>query len=79
VPERAAVYITFLLFIGAMMALLVWWCRWSGSSARHDDGTAAVMGRLREIAGDLAERFPDLMTEAQIDQWIASATSQWAR
>src|SRR5690606_37568644 len=34
------------------------------------------MLRIREIGRDLAERFPDLITPAQIDQWVAAATSQ---
>jgi putative permease len=35
-----------------------------------------VMGRIREIGRDLAERFPDLITQAQIDQWVAAAANQ---
>lgn len=77
VPERPAVYLTFLLFVGAMIAFLgfvvplVWQQLRSMMRALPD-----VMGRIREIGRDLAERFPDLITEAQIDQWVVAATNQ---
>jgi putative permease len=76
VPEKAAVYITFLLFIGGMLALLavvvplVWQQLRAMVIALPE-----VIGQLRTVAGDLAGRFPDLITETQVEQWVASATS----
>ncbi|MFU8816823.1 MAG: AI-2E family transporter [Pseudomonadales bacterium] len=77
VPERGAVYITFLLFVGGMVTFLVFvvplvWQQMRAMMVALPD----VMGRLREVGRDLAERFPDLITPAQIDQWIAAATNQ---
>ena len=77
VPERGAVYITFLLFVGAMVTFLVFvvplvWQQLRAMMVAAPD----VMGRLREVGRDLAERFPDVITAAQIDQWIAAATNQ---
>jgi len=77
VPERGAVYITFLLFVGAMVTFLVFvvplvWQQLRAMMVAAPD----VMGRLREVGRDLAERFPDFITRAQIDQWIAAATNQ---
>jgi putative permease len=77
VPERAAVYLTFLLFVGAMITLLVFVVPLAWQQLRSMMVAAPeVMGRLREVGRDLAERFPDLLTPAQIDQWVAAATNQ---
>jgi putative permease len=77
VPERAAVYFTFLLFVGAMVTFLVFVVPLVWQQLRAMMGALPeVMGRLREIGRDLAERFPDLITQAQIDQWLAAATNQ---
>lgn len=76
-PETAAVYLTFLLFIGGMLALvaivvpLVWQQLRAMVTALPQ-----VIGQLRTVAAELAGRFPDLVTEAQIDQWVTSATNQ---
>ena len=77
VPERSAVYLSFLLFVGAMIAFLgvvvplVW------QQLRAMVGALPeLMGRLREVGRDLSERFPDLIIQAQIDQWVVSATRQ---
>jgi len=76
VPEVAAVYITFLLFVGGMITLLavvvplVWQQLRAMVTALPE-----VITLLREGAGDMAERFPDMITQDQIDQWVASATS----
>jgi len=77
VPERMAVYVTFTLFVGAMIAFLgfvvplVWQQMRAMVVALPE-----IMGRIREIGRDLAERFPELITRSQIDQWVAAATSQ---
>jgi len=76
-PEKAAVYLTFLLFIGGMLALvaivvpLVWQQLRAMVAALPQ-----VIGQLRTVAAELAGRFPDLVTEAQLDQWVTSATNQ---
>lgn len=77
VPEWVAVHVTFLLFAGAMVAFLVFLVPllWQQLRALTVALPEAVV-RLREIGRDLAERFPDLITQGQIDQWFASATSQ---
>lgn len=77
IPERTAVYITFTLFVGAMITFLgfvvplVWQQTRAMVVALPD-----IMGRVREIGRDLAERFPELITRSQIDQWVAAATGQ---
>jgi putative permease len=76
VPERAAVYVTFLLFVGGMITFLVFVVPLAWQQMRAMMVAAPeVMGRLREVGRDLAERFPDLITRTQIDQWIAAATN----
>ncbi|MFW6093863.1 MAG: AI-2E family transporter, partial [Pseudomonadota bacterium] len=77
VPERAAVHLTFALFIGAMVTFLVFVVPLVWQQFRALMGALPeLMGRLREIGRDLSQRFPDLITPEQIDQWIAAATSQ---
>lgn len=77
IPEWVAVQIAFLLFVGAMVTFLVFVVPLVWQQLRALMGALPeVMVRLREIGHDLADRFPDLITQAQIDQWFASATSQ---
>jgi putative permease len=76
-PEKAAVYLTFLLFIGGMLAVIavlvpLVWQQLRGMVI----ALPQAIVQLRGVAGTLAERFPELITEAQIEQWVASATSQ---
>ena len=77
VPEWAAVYLTFTLFVGAMATFLVFVVPLVWQQLRAMMGALPeVMVRIREIGRDLSERFPDLITQQQIDQWIASATNE---
>ncbi|MDZ7670092.1 MAG: AI-2E family transporter [Gammaproteobacteria bacterium] len=76
-PEWVAVQIAFLVFVGAMVTFLVFVVPLVWQQLRALMGALPeVMVRLREIGRDLADRFPDLITQGQIDQWFASATSQ---
>jgi putative permease len=77
IPERVAVYITFLVFVGIMITFLVIIVplAWQQTRAMMA-ALPALMGRVREVGRDLAERFPEFITQTQIDQWIGSATSQ---
>jgi len=77
VPEAMAVYITFALFVGGLVALMVVVVPLVWQQLRAmTEALPEVMNRLRDLARDLAERFPDLITQAQIDTWVASATGQ---
>lgn len=76
-PRRPAVFLTFSLFLGAMIGFLGFIVPLAWQQTRAMMGALPeVMFRIREIGRDLAERFPDLITQAQIDQWVAAATSQ---
>lgn len=76
VPEPVAVYLTFVLFVGGLIALMVVVVPlvWQQLRAMVE-ALPQVMNRLRDVTRDLAERFPDLVTQAQVDQWIASTTN----
>jgi putative permease len=76
IPEAIAVYMTFLLFVGGLIAMLVFVVPlvWQQLRAMVE-GLPQVMTRLRDVARDLAERFPELVTPAQVDQWVASTTN----
>jgi putative permease len=76
VPEAIAVHITFLCFIGGLIALMVFVVPlvWQQLRAMVE-GLPQVMTRLRDVARDLAERFPELITPAQVDHWAASTTN----
>ncbi len=79
VPKAAAVYTTFLLFIGGFTgaALFVVPLVWRQLRALVE-ALPGVLGRLREAARDLAEAFPDLLTEAQITIWFDGVAGQLA-
>ncbi len=75
--ERSAVYLTFVLFVGAMITFLGFLVPLMWQQLRSMIGALPeLMVRLREIGRDLAERFPDLITQTQIDQWLGIATHQ---
>ena len=77
VPEAMAVYITFVLFVGGLIAMMVVVVPLVWQQLRAmTEALPEVMNRLRDLARDLAERFPDLITQGQIDSWVASATGQ---
>ncbi len=77
VPERMAVYVTFLLFLGAMIAFLGFLVPVLWQQLRAMMGALPeLVVRLREVVRDLAERFPDLIVQAQFDQWLVMATNQ---
>ena len=77
VPEAAAVWLAFLLFIGALTALALFVAPlvWQQLSALVE-ALPGLVGRWREAAGDLARAFPELLTEAQVTEWLAAGTSQ---
>ena len=76
-PDGAAVAITFLLFIGGLIALilfvvpLVWRQLRALAEAAPD-----LIVRLREAAADLTEAFPDLITERQVQSWVDLAAGE---
>ena len=76
-PDGAAVALTFLLFIGGLIALilfvvpLVWRQLRALAEAAPD-----LIVRLREAADDLTEAFPDLITERQVQSWVDLAAGE---
>ncbi|MCP5180720.1 MAG: AI-2E family transporter [Pseudomonadales bacterium] len=70
-PRGLCVYLTFLLFLGGMVALilflvpLVWRQSVALANALPD-----LIGRLREMAKDLAASSPQLVTPEQLDAWL---------
>ena len=77
VPEAGAVYATFLLFIGGLIgaALFVAPLVWRQLRALVE-ALPEVIGRLRDATRDLADAFPDLLTEDQITVWFDGAAGQ---
>ena len=77
VPEWGAVWLAFLLFIGALTALALFVAPLVWQQLRAlVEALPGIVGRLREAAGDLANTFPELITEAQVTAWLEAATSQ---
>ncbi len=78
-PAAAAVYVAFLLFLGGGVALvlflvpLVWQQLKSLAVALPD-----TIGQLRDVARELTEAFPDIVTEGQLAVWIDGAAGQLA-
>ena len=77
VPAGAAVYLTFLLFLGGLVAMvlfvvpLVWQQLKSLALALPD-----LIGRLGEVARELAQTFPDMVTEEQATVWFDGVAGQ---
>ncbi|MYF12293.1 MAG: AI-2E family transporter [Gammaproteobacteria bacterium] len=77
VPEAGAVWLAFLLFIGVLTALALFVAPLVWQQLRAlVEALPGLVGRGREAAGDLALAFPELLTEAQITQWLEAATNQ---
>ena len=77
VPEAGAVWLAFLLFIGVLTALALFVAPLVWQQLRAlVEALPGLVGRGREAAGDLAQAFPELLTEAQITQWLEAATNQ---
>ena len=77
VPERAAVYLTFLLFIGGLIGLVLFVAPLVSQQLRAlVEAAPNALERLREVTGDLAAAFPELATEEQITAWIDGLTGQ---
>lgn len=76
-PQALAVYLTFTLFVVGMVMLVLFVVPllWQQSQALIE-ALPNVVGRLREVGRDLGERFPELINQSQIDQWVAETTSQ---
>ena len=77
VPEVGAVYLAFLLFVGGLVgaALFVAPLVWRQLSALVQ-ALPQVIGRLREAAGDLAQAFPELVTQEQTAIWFDGVAGQ---
>ncbi len=77
VPEGLAVALTFLLFLGGLVALvlfvgpLVW-----RQMRALVDALPQLIVRLREAAQDLTEAFPDYITERQVQTWVDLAAGE---
>ena len=77
VPEVGAVYLTFLLFIGGVIALMLFvvplvWRQLQGLV----DALPNIIVRLQEATQDLATAFPEIVTDEQISVWLDAAASE---
>ena len=77
VPQSVAVYLTFLLFIGGLIALMLFvvplvWRQLQGLA----DALPSIIGRLQEAAQDFATAFPEFVTDQQIGVWVDTAAGE---
>ncbi len=77
VPDAGAVYLTFLLFVSGLVgvALFVAPLVWRQLAALVQ-ALPDVIGRLREMAGNLAAAFPEFVTEEQTEVWFDGVAGQ---
>jgi putative permease len=77
VPEVLAVYISFLLFLSALVALLLFVVPlvWQQLSALRV-ALPNIIARLQEMLRDLPEVAPGYVTPAQVDQWLNLAAGE---
>jgi putative permease len=77
VPETLAVYLCFILFLGALLALLIFvvplvWQQLMGLRAALPN----IITRLQEMLRDLPEMAPGYVTAEQVDQWLDLAAGE---
>ena len=77
VPERAAVYLSFVFFLGALTTLLLFvvplvWQQLSALRAALPN----IISRLQDMLRDLPEVAPGYVTAAQVDQWLDLAAGE---
>ncbi|MFV2089461.1 MAG: AI-2E family transporter [Pseudomonadales bacterium] len=77
VPEMAAVYFSFVLFLGGLIALLLFvvplvWQQLSALRAAMPN----IIARLQEMIRELPEVAPGFVTPEQVDQWLSLAAGE---
>lgn len=77
IPERGAVFLTFLLFLSAMVATFVFFLPLVWRQLRSlVEALPNIMLRLQDLGADLQATFPDWVTRAQLDTWLDNAAGQ---
>lgn len=76
-PETFAVYLSFVLFLGALVALLIFvvplvWQQLMALRAALPN----IISRLQDMLRDLPEMAPGYVTAEQVDQWLDLAASE---
>jgi putative permease len=78
-PETFSIYLVFLLFLGAMVALILFLVPLVWQQLR-----ALIIGlpggfeQVRALLMNFAESSPEFVTSTQIDQWLSSVTTEVA-
>ncbi|MDP6376936.1 MAG: AI-2E family transporter [Pseudomonadales bacterium] len=76
-PDLSAVIVTFALFVGVLFAVMLFvaplvWRQLQGLLVSLPD----AMVRVREVTQELADSFPELVTEQQINTWLENVTGE---
>ncbi len=76
-PRSVAVYLTFLLFLGGLIAMVLFlgplvWQQLKGLATTLPD----LLGRLPEAERELSALFPDIISDTQASLWFESAARQ---
>ena len=77
VPAPAAVYLTFLLFLGGLVAMVLFlgplfWQQLKGLATTLPD----LIARLPEVVRDLSASFPGVVSATQVSGWFEGAAGQ---
>ena len=77
IPETAAIYLSFVFFLGALAGLLLFVVPlvWQQLSALRAS-LPSIIARLQEMLRDLPEVAPGYVTQAQVDQWLSLAAGE---
>jgi putative permease len=77
VPETASVYLAFLIFVGlvAVLLLAVLPLVWQQMVA-FVNALPAMLDQVQALARELPDRYPTLLTPAQIDEWLLAAREE---
>jgi putative permease len=78
IPDLVAVTIAFVLFVGGVVTALVFVVPLVGRQTQSLlVSLPDLMVRAREIAGEIAGRFPELVTAQQVNTWFEGLTGQF--
>jgi putative permease len=80
VPHRLAVYLVYLLFIGALLlVLLIMLPRVGNSITSMANNLPMMIEKLRAQLLSLPQDYPGIFTNEQVDQWLKTLQSEVAR
>jgi len=79
-PHKLAVYLIYFLFVGALLLVILVLLPFVWNSATSlINNVPQMVERLRALLQTLPQEYPDVFTDAQVEQWLQSFQAEIAR